>query len=274
MSSNVFRRLLIVLTAVSIPVGSLSAQFVERAPKKKSREGGLAGDTKDTLAAELLQQAAIDYSSTGAIARIKVARVWLELAKNITVPVLVTANPTLLLPEDKESAVFSSKELLNQLGGLVNVASVNSWKLPNAILGQQGLQGDWRIGAKLVNFSPASGGTKGTTAVGHAGFSASYLMRAFGERPAADEPPEEISQLGLVTLNLRGGLSHLGGKSYRDAFRRAGESEPPQLFATFQADISIHFFDQFFMSAGYMGSTNTRLAKQGFVGFTVSKSNN
>lgn len=264
------RPLVTLLVCVLGAASPLAAQFVERAPRRLP-PASFREDS--TSVAELLQQVAIDYTSTGAKLRLKVVRVWLEVTSRRVIPIVLVANPTILLPEGKDSATFTAKELLSQFGGLLNIAAVRPLKWGDAVTGVNGTQGDLHIGAKMVEFTGTDTSSPSRTGVANAGFTISQFMRAFGEHPTKFASAAATPQAGLVTANLRGNVSYIGGAAYRRTFKDSNGEAPAPWLWTGQADLTVHFFDQFFLSIGWALSNNSRLSKKGFVGVTISRPN-
>jgi hypothetical protein len=271
------KRKQLTFAAVLVATGGnvLNAQYSEPTPTRRVSQTGLAGPGKDTsYLAEFLQQATLDWSSDGTVARIKLARVWAEIWPGREIPISILANPTVLIPAGRDSVSLGARELLNQFGGLLNVSASRSFSPPGAIPGHVGLFAELRASAKVIQFQSSADEIRGAPA-GQIGASATWLVPLWGNSPTVRRAlggarRDTVSQQGVFSLNLRLTAVGVGGGDYFAFYRAATSSnEVSSVFGVGQADLALHLFDIGYVTAGYTLASVRALPRTGFLGFTI-----
>lgn len=255
---------------------TVDAQIVERAPRlPQTPAGGVAGVAGGpvTPAPDILSQLAFNYSPDAVRSSIQLARYWVNPMGNVFIPIYFFSDPSVLLPAGKDSVKYTARELLSQIGGLLNVAVAKNYLFPGSVPGLLGPQGDLRIGGKYVQMPSAD--SKRGTVVGQLAGSFSWYMRVFADQNAGQgkdlrSRPDTVSQKGVITLNVRGTADFLGGAAYRNLFKDASGNVPPAALGSVQLDGSIHLFDQLYLTGGYTFSISSLVKGSGFGGFSLS----
>jgi hypothetical protein len=123
-----------------------------------------------------------------------------------------------------------------------------------------------------VQFVPSEDEEFAGTVVGQAGGVAAVYLRMFNAGGNLDTPrPDTLSQAGLITINVRPTLNYAGSDRYRRQFRNEAGDEAPSVLGSLQADISVHFFDKLYLTAGYNWSSSSLVQGTGFAGFSLSR---
>jgi hypothetical protein len=241
---------------------SLEGQVVERPTKFTRILSGPAAGT-DKPQGLLLPDFTVEVGSASPRARIEVGKMY-ALVFGKWIPFYFFTNLSALLPEGKDSAQFTAKELLSQFGGLANLSFAGQFNIDkHSVRGKKGLYGDIRGGAKLIELA-GGGDQRKLTGAAEAALNFNWLI------PLANADNID-NQVGLLTINVRGTGNVTGGKRYKALFETPAGKVPPNAVFALNIDGSFHLFNQFYVSAGYSLSSNKAIPSGGFFGASISR---